>query len=296
MLVAAVFFCGCDKLSSVKDSAYVYASFNISMDDGLTKATADGDGAAANVNRCIMQIWKGNEIYKTVVKTAPVGTREYTFEEVTLYLGDTYDFLFWADCGTEDGADLYYSTESLKNVRMLQPERGNDDAVDAFCNRILGCRIDSEYTARLILRRPLAQLNIITKDLPVIAGMILAREFAPKSISYSYCGCTDFDVCEGRTVSEPVSVTIKDATVYGKIREDSCCTLAMSYIFPQDGESVSAVDIKVRSANDAVMAVSCDNVPFKTNYRTNIISSLMTAKGGFSVFLSPMFDGEIDVW
>lgn len=295
MLIAAAFICGCSKLVPVYESECVYASFIVSMDE-QTRAAIDDDGAAGSVNRCILQIWKGDEIYKTVVRTAPAGTREYSFNGVALDPEDTYDFLFWADCGTEDGGDLYYSTESLRNVTMLNPEKGNDDAADAFCNRVLGHRVGSEYATRLILRRPLAQLNIITKDLPAIAGMTLAEDFAPKSVSYSYCGCTCFDVREGLVLGEPVSVLVEDAPVYGNVMEDGACTLAMTYIFPSAGESVSAVDVKVRSVNDAVISASCDNVPLKANYRTNIIGNLLTAEGEFSVSLSPMFDGEITAW
>lgn len=290
LTLAAALLCGCSKLAPVHET--VCASFDVSMDE-YTKATADGDGAAANVNRCILQIWKGNEIYRTEFRTAPAGTREFSFKGVVLNPEDIYDFLFWADCGTETGEDLYYSTESLKNVKMLHPDNGNDDAMDAFCNHLSDCRIDAEYETRLILHRPLAQLNVITRDLPAIAGMALAEEFVPKSVSYSFSGCTGFDVLGNTTVGSPAIVMVKDAPIYGEVGEDSSCTLAMTYIFPQGGESVSSVDMQVRSANDAVITTSCDNVPFKTNYHTNIVGNLLTAKGGFSVSLSPMFDGEI---
>lgn len=295
-IIAAAILCGCSKFPTAPEESPASISINVSMDEGLTKATADGDGAAANVNRCILQIWNGDELYKTIVRTAPAGTREYSFKGVALNPEETYDFLFWADCGTADGADLYYSTESLRNVTMLQAERGNDDAADAFCNRVLGCRIETEYETRLILHRPLAQLNFITRDLSAIAGMVLAEVFVPKSISYSCSGCAGFDVREGKSVGEPVHISVNDAPIYGKIGEDGSCTLAMTYFFPQSGESVSAVDMKVRGENDAVISASCDNVPFKANYRTNIIGNLLTAEGEFSVSISPIFDGEITEW
>lgn len=295
MLIAAAIICGCSKSAPVCEPAYAYASFDVSMGE-QTKASIDNDGEAGSVNRCILQIWKGDEIYRTVVRTAPAGTREYSFKGIVLDPEDTYDFLFWADCGTPDGGDLYYYTESLKNVRMLQADKGNDDAADAFCNRLLGCRIESEYETQLILRRPLAQLNVITKDLNDITERTLIPGFVPVSVSYILCGCTGFDVREGKSVGDPVYVTVNDAPIYGKEQEDGSRTLAMTYIFPQAGASVSAVDMRVRSANDAVISASCDNVPLKENYRTNIIGNLLTVKGGFSVCVVPMFDGEINGW
>lgn len=294
-LIATAILCGCSKFTTAPGENPQGISFIVSMDDGLTKATIDGDGAGANVNRCILQIWDGETLYKTIVRTAPAGTREYSFKGVTLDPEGSYDFLFWADCGTSDGGDLYYSTESLKHVRMLHPENGNDDALDAFCNYLSDCQIDTEYETRLTLRRPLAQLNVIAGDLPSVGVMPLAEEFVPKSVSYSFSGCTGFDVLRNAAVGDPEIISVTDAPIYGEVTEEGFCTIAMTYAFPQDGKSVSAVDIKVKSANDVVIATSCDNVKFMTNYRTNIIGYLMTVEGEFSVTLSPMFDGEIEV-
>ena len=294
MLVVAAIICSCSKLAPVCEPAYVYASFDVSMDN-TTKATIDGDGAAGHVNRCVLQIWKGDEIYKTVVRTAPAGTREYSFKGVTLDPECTYDFLFWADCGTAEGGDLYYSTESLKSVRMLCPEGCNNDAADAFCNRISGCTIDSVYETELILRRPLAQLNVIAADLPQIEQLPLCEEFRPQSVSYSYSACTGFDVLEGKTVGEAVAVSVTDAPVYGVTTQDGMRTLAMTYLFPQDGDAVVGFDLAVRNENGTVVTGHVDNLPLKINWRTNVIGNLLTVKGGFSVSVVPMFDGETSV-
>lgn len=288
MLVALV--CGCSKDAPSGEENLVSASFCVSTGE-FTRAADDGDGAAGHVNRCILQIWKGEELYKTEIRTAPAGTREFSFKGVTLNPEETYDFLFWADCGTATGGDLYYSTQSLKNVSMLIPEKGNDDAMDAFCNHLSECTIDTEHETRLILRRPLAQLNVVTRDLLQVKSLPLAGDFAPKSVSYSFYGCTAFDVLGDKTVGEPEFISVKDVPVYGE-ESQGVRTLAMSYLFPQEGESVSAVKIEVTNVNGTTVTSSFDNVPFKANWRTNITGNILTVKGGFSVLLVPMFTDE----
>lgn len=293
-LMAVAILCGCSKFASGPERSPASISIDVSMDSEPTKAAIDGDGNAANVNRCILQIWKGDELFKTVVKTAPAGTREYSFRGVTLDPEESYDFLFWADCGTAEGGDLYYSTESLRNVVMLHPDRGNDDAMDAFCNHILGGTADSEYPTRLILRRPLAQLNVITLDLQQLAKVPMAEGFYPERVSFGYYGCTGYDVRENKTVGEASLIQIKDHTVYGKTDKDGARTLAMSYLFPQDGESVSTVSLEIQNTNGTSVTGSFSNIPLKSNWRTNIYGRHMTAAGEFSVLVDPMFDGEID--
>lgn len=300
----SAFLCACNKLAPVPEM--VCASFDVSMDN-TTKAAMDGDGAAAHVNRCILQIWKGDEVFRTVVRTAPEGTRRFSFRGVLLEPGQTYDFLFWADCGTAQGGDLYYLSQSLKNVSLIDPSIGNNDALDAFCGRILGCDIDDEYEFDLILRRPLAQLNVITADLPALSALPLGGEFIPEVVSYSYTACTAFDVREGRAVGKPVLISVKDAPVYGRLNEDvplpdgkssetspaEMCTLAMSYLFPEEGESVSSLALAIRNENGSVISSSYENIPFRTNWRTNVTGNVLTEKGTFSIQLVPLFDGEI---
>lgn len=292
ILIAAAIFCGCNKFAPVCDSAYVCASFDISLGN-TTKAGIDGDGAAGHVNRCILQIWKGDEIFKTEVRTAPEGTRRFSFKGVLLEPDQTYDFLFWADCGTAEGADLYYSTQSLKNVSLIDPSIGNNDALDAFCGGMQECDIESEYEADLILRRPLAQLNVITADLPDMSTLPLAAEFIPKTVSYSYTACTSFDVREGKSVGEPLLISIKDAPVYGETQPAGECTLAMAYLFPVEEESVSELALIICNVNGSSISSSYDNIPFKTDWRTNVIGSLLTTKGDISVHLNPLFEQEI---
>lgn len=291
LTLSAAIICGCSKLAPVPET--VCASFDVRMDNA-TKAAIDSDGAAGHVNRCILQIWKGDEIYKTVIRTAPEGTRRFSFKGVSLEPDQTYDFLFWADCGASEDEDLHYSTTSLKNVSLIDTSIGNNDALDAFCGRMLGCDIDSEFEADLTLLRPLAQLNVITTDLPDLSTLPLAAEFIPKAVSYSYTACTAFDVYQGKAIGEPALISIKDAPVYGNGQPKDNCTLAMSYLFLEGGESLSSLSLTIVNENGTFISSSCDNIPFKTNYRTNVIGNLLTTKGDVSIQLAPLFDDEFN--
>lgn len=283
---------GCTSESRL-DSGSAVVSFAVNLKDA-SRASSERDGNAAHVNRCVLQIWKGEEIYRTVVETAPAGDGFFHFKRILLEPGETYDYLFWADCGTADGGDKYYSTTSLKNVRMLDASIGNDDAMDAFCNRLAGCKVDNDYEMTLTLYRPLAQLNVIVDDYSGIAGFQVQNEFRPVDVSYSYRGCTAFNVLTNKSVGDAVMIDVKDVPVFDGVAASDSLKIVMAYLFPFNGESVSAVDLTIRNANGSTTSSHFDNIPFKQNYRTNIRGRLMTVSGSFSIIVEPLFDGEID--
>jgi len=291
ILLAAVLLPGCTR-ESIVPSAPVGVEFDVAIDGG-DKASFDKDGQAAHVNRCILQIWNGDKIYKTIVKTAPAGTRHFNFKGVILDPEESYDFLFWADCGRESGEDLYYNSSSLKNVSLINPYAGNNDALDAFCNRVLDCHFDDKYEERLILRRPLAQLNIITEDIPSIASLPVAEQFAPESVSLTYYGCSAFDVYANVPVGSPVQYRTADLPVYGELSVSGVpsekCTLAMIYVLPDVGSSASAVHLSTRCKNGTRIESDFEDVPLVSNYRTNVRGNILTVKGGFEIIVSPYF-------
>jgi len=268
-------------------------SFAVNLKDA-SRASSERDGNAAHVNRCVLQIWKGEEIYRTVVETALAGDGFFHFKRILLEPGETYDYLFWADCGTADGGDKYYSTASLKNVRLLDASVGNNDALDAFCNKLQDCKVDDDYDITLTLYRPLAQLNVFADDFSGIAGQQVQNEFRPVAVSYSYQGCTAFNVLTNKSVGDAVMIDVKDVSVFDDVAASDSLKIVMTYLFPYNGESVSAIDLTIKNANGSTVGSRFENVPFKQNYRTNIRGRLMTVSGSFSIIVEPLFDGEID--
>lgn len=64
-----------------------------------TKAVNDDFGQGGSVNRCILEIYYKNELYKRIEKG--VAGKQITFDNLNLIPSQEYDFVFWADCATE---------------------------------------------------------------------------------------------------------------------------------------------------------------------------------------------------
>jgi len=284
--------------SCAKENQWSAATIDVVVPDlSQTRGSADGDGAGAKINRFIMQIWMDGVVLRTEIGTAPAGTKQYSFKSVPLTDNHVYDFLFWADCGNSDGTDLYYNTSSLKNVSIKDMTAACLDATDAFCNqpdavleegqKLIGQKVKGEFKRTVVLRRPLAQLNIITTDLAKLKSVDLADDVKPVKVDFSYTACTAFSVYTNSSVGDARTVQYTDKPLYNI---EATGTMAMSYLFPANGEDVSRVTFKAKTATGAEVVNIVDNVPFKRNYRTNISGALLTEEGNFKLTVDPIWE------
>ena len=167
---AALLLVGCAKeqLSNGVAGELTNVTFTANLDNGVvTKALADDDGAAANVNRCIMEIYYGDTFYKRLVQ--PVNDKVATFANVPVVAGKQYTVLFWADCGggTDNKDDHYYTTTSLKAVTVNGTafkgalEAGKNDELDAFYLGDKYTITQGGVSKDVTLKRPFAQIERI---------------------------------------------------------------------------------------------------------------------------------------
>ena len=204
-LAAVLALVACNKTASVEttgETVDVHYTLNAST---LSKAVADGDGAAANVNRYICEVYTGGTRYMRKVNTVTAGTLQTTFD-FKLVKGQTYDLLFWADCAN-NGSDLYYNTASLKNVEVLTTQISCTDARDAFFGKDQIALGETQITKTVYLKRPFAQLNIITTDISDIYASEIPSSFLPDAVTLTYQGYTGFDVSTAEVVGTPVNIS-----------------------------------------------------------------------------------------
>lgn len=116
---AALLLVGCakEKFTEPSDGGLTNVTISACIDGGVaTKAFADGDGAGAYVNRCIMEIYFNDVLYTRLVQPvtpASEGSKAFaTFANVPVVAGKEYQVLFWADCGGDELADKYYTTRT----------------------------------------------------------------------------------------------------------------------------------------------------------------------------------------
>lgn len=283
-----------------------------------TKATIDNDGAAAKVNRCILEVYSNNKVYRHVETTVDDNLTA-TFQ-LPLVISQKYDFLFWADCATLDTSiqkftDLYYNTQSLKAVTIIDENSGNLDAKDAFFCYDHDVTFTGKAEKNYVLRRPFAQVNIVTNDLLDVKNSVdadLAAELWPAKMSVEYTTTfpTVFNVYNG-VASEPKTINRKAEAVYGCAEAAAFNTLNMDYFFVnvEDGETVNdfgytetpnpekksvfaITKAEITLANDSVITIleNAENIPIKRNYRTNIIGSFLTDPMDFNVVVNPIWE------
>ena len=273
-----------------------------------TRATIDNDGAAAHVNRCILEVRTGDskKVYRHVETKVDPATLTATFQ-LPLVISQTYDFLFWADNATLDASlqkfsDKYYNTQDLTAVKIMDATSGNLDEKDAFFTAdhnvtFTGTVPVMEY----ILTRPFAQVNIITNDLKEIKAAndqsLASEELWPAKISVDYTTAfpTQFNVSTG-VASEEKVISRKAEAVYGCAEAAAYNTLNMDYIFVNEegGEDTTPFAItkaEITSKNGKVITIleSEANIPMKRNYRTNIIGSFLTDPQDFTVTVNPLW-------
>lgn len=125
--------CQSDELVNGGRNGEVAASFSVQLpDDGHSAVTrAAGDGV--QVNRCIMEIYLNDELYKREVSAVQADGLTAKFD-VRLVMSQTYNFVFWADHvasaeGEDIKTDLHYNTADLRNIAMIGTYNGSSKDV-----------------------------------------------------------------------------------------------------------------------------------------------------------------------
>lgn len=298
---AALLLVGCAKESvSEQDGGLTTASFTAGFENAVaTKAIADNDGNGANVTRCIMEIYYGDQLYKRLEQ--PVSNKTATFSNVTVVAGKKYRILFWADCGNGlenkyfDAGDLK-SVKIMKNAFLAALQSKDNDKLDAFF-------FSDDYTVPqgggsygATLRRPFAQLNIITTDVGE-DNTVFKEDLLPEKVSVSYTGANKINVATGEVSgSEDYAY---EASVYGAWETVTSTrkelTLSMDYILAPAEKSMLDVIFKTKNGNAVVMNHSLTNLPCQRNYRTNVKGQLLTVGGTWSATISPNWIDSRDV-
>ena len=259
-----------------------------------TKATADGDGVAANVNHWVVEVRdvkNPSKIFYREEKNATAGTKEQTFD-LLLVKNQTYDIAFWADC---KGC---YGVSSLKAAEMLSPV-GNKDTFDAFCTVRKGYLCTGNDNISATLTRPLAQLNFIATDLKSLEAFATAEaypHYKPSDFELTLPIALKYDVYAGVVLeSDITSRTVKASEIYGTYSPAADeTTLFMTYVFA-DSNNTKDLGFKFKS-NQVDMGADVTNVPVKTNYRTNIKGNFFTGKVQCNVTVCPNWnEPEVEV-
>ena len=266
----------------------------------LTKAAIDKDGQAANVTRWIMEVRDGSgAVYSRKEATEAAGTLQHKFN-IKLFKNQQYTFAFWADNGGE-----FYDASDLSAVKYADGKAvvAGVDAKDAFSG-VETLTFSQSISKTIVLHRPFAQLNVITKDLKDLRWDAISADaynaFKPKNFKTTITVPTQFDVLTG-TASQETELILAADDFYGKSPlsyEDAPkqATMFMAYIFATEGEKdIRTVnfkfDVDSQTGNNTF---DFTDVPFQRNYRTNILGNFLSGDAEWTVEIDTVWGGEFD--
>ena len=296
-------------------------SFNVVIPDEVaTKAISDGK----SVDELVWEVYTTSDnkrVYNGTVSTSTVNANNQTqfVLELNLVSNIEYNLLFWAQ---KSGTGYYY-TSNLHDVYARYGSNittvSNDENRDAFFGSLQkfnpGANVATHNT--VTLKRPFAQINFASspsdwaKAEPFINDVWENNKrhglLSKVTLKDMY---TRFNVLEGDVVGSnntevvfdyymsPASMDGDsynwDANNYISYNGVSYGWTAMNYVFaPKDGTTSSKVTAEfVHGKNDAETALVKEvfSVPFKQNYRTNILGEIFTGGNKFVVVVDANFN------
>jgi len=294
---AALLFAGCAKemLSSNIGEGEQDVTFTVGVEANVTKAVADGDGAAENVNHWVMEVLDADgDRYNYQEEDATAGVLTHTFT-VRLVKGQTYNVLFWADTKGN------YDVTKLTEVKLADQTTyaANLDARDAFSAVVANFESTQASSQTVTLKRPLAQMNVIFTDLKklydTIGDATEYAKFKPVDFVATAKVPTTFNVLTqvaGAPATTALTMTAADNYKDNYSAHAENATLFMDYFFATAG-SKDIVDVDFSFTSKGVqIAHAFTSVPYQRNYRTNIKGALLTTTGKWNVTVDPIWESS----
>lgn len=252
------------------DGALYELSFTVDLDRQIfVKSSSDGQGV--HVNRCIMELYSGEQFY---LRREVTYCGKASFINVPVVSDRAYKALFWADCGGENHSDEYYLT-NIENKGLKQIETkntgdcGNKDERDAFCASVdvTVSQLSDNAPVSVLLKRPFAQINIIATD--------AASDNLPEQVELTYSAPKGINLLTG----ELLEVTDFQYTggIYSAEVTSGEAKLAMDYIFaPENAEQRMDIGFSAVREDKASVQRNMTNIPYRRGYRTNVKGNLLT--------------------
>ena len=269
-----------EPLSSDGETRQVTLSVNIPQSDLDSKAAGDG----TQVNRCILQIYCGEDKYGApVVESVAGGTADFKLQLVT---GQNYKFVLWADAGGSDNSDNHYDTREFPEVAFSGDYTGNDDSWDAFCASVDITGFNGTLEP-VTLTRPFGQLNIYTEDIDEIK----ARTLKPNKVTVKFNSIpTSYNIISGVSSGETGIEYTVDIFETSDGDSDGKYLLSTDYIFaPSTEQALSDFTMTFLNGDTKITSYDFSGIPLQRNYRTNVSGNLLTKTGNLTVEVNADF-------
>lgn len=290
LLLGLFTFAGCQKNAPIEELSFetVTVSFRLDMPVS-TKASS------TEVNADIVY-WAGFDSDGAPIENLQgqlaISSLTTSFD-LTLVKNHSYKFIFWAQNSMCEAYNLEkFATEGKVSVDYAG--LANDALRDAFFGQDNNVIITQQSKPiKVELRRPLAQINYLAKDYTYVEEVsahtslksALRLSGVPSVLNCfdgSVEGSADVYFSAADVCSDPAYVQMNGVT-YG--------WYSMNYLLASDYTELNNVEvIFTHDLSDKPVSIVTHNVPFKRNYKTNIIGNFMTEETPINIVIMNGFD------
>lgn len=269
------------------DGETVEMTFNVDVPESTI--TTKGLSDAAQVDELVF------DAFRTQNDTEPIeGLRQVVAVEnsratiqVKLIKGQNYRFVFWA----QKANNGYYNTDNLSNITVdYSKALANDSSLDAFFAKEDVTNVQNPISKTIILKRPFAQVNYVTKEELSEGLYIKESQITVKNALTSFNPLRNKLSGEQDVTFQFNAVPTEKLLINGT--EYNC--LATAFILAKSDNSNDIVDVEAKfKANKGYsVTVSTPGLPCQRNYRTNVIGNFMSVDGTYNVEIDSAFKGD----
>lgn len=269
------------------DGETVEMTFNVDVPEATI--TTKGLSDAAQVDELVF------DAFRTQNDTEPIeGLRQVVAVEnsratiqVKLIKGQNYRFVFWA----QKANNGYYNTDNLSNITVNYSKAlANDSSLDAFFAKEDVTNVQNPISKTIILKRPFAQVNYVTKEELSDGLYIKESQITVKNALTSFNPLRNKLSGEQDVTFQFNAVPTEKLLINGT--EYNC--LATAFILAKSDNSKDIVDVEAKfKANKGYsVTVSTPGLPCQRNYRTNVIGNFMSVDGTYNVEIDSAFKGD----
>lgn len=269
------------------EGAMVEATFSVDV-PGVEVSTK-GLSDAASVNELVF------DAFRTQNDTEPIeGLRQVVAVEngratiqVKLIKGQNYRFVFWA----QKANNGYYNTDNLSHITVdYSKALANDSSLDAFFAKEEVTNVQNPISKTIILKRPFAQVNYVTKEELSEGLYIKESQITVKNALTSFNPLRN-KLSGAQDVTFNFNAVPTEKLLIGGIEYNY---LATAFILAKSDNSKDIVDVEAKfKANKGYsVTVSTPGLPCQRNYRTNVIGNFMSVDGTYNVEIDSAFKGD----
>lgn len=284
LIALPMLFSSCSQEEEILGNESVEMNFKAEIPSDVVARASNADPLV--VNKVVCAVFEDGVELPLLRKEINIVDGQDIIYAPTLIKGRTYDVVFWAM------KDNCYNVEDLKSITRNTSVTTPESDFDAFTQSV-EITVANSAPQTITLVRPLAQLNIgITND----EWNALRDNFAitPTSTAVTVYTKTAFNALAGKatgnesTVNYSLTATGNDLTA-GNVTYKH---LASCFILPTDGkETLNVVTFTVNDQNGNAIRenIEFENIPFESNYRTNIVGGLLTGTISYTIDIANGF-------